>query len=182
MDNLEQEYLKIKAVLNQKQKEIGQLYNEKVEVQNFFKLQKEVQELQEQMLKIIKAINSQNWSTCKHIWLVTKQSYDPGEGRTYNYCSCLKCGLSYEVFDEYETKGKEALNDLTKAQMFEFLQKHPSARYRGLHSNYYANLEETQNIYRKIKKRNPDLSDEIVLQLIEEQLNKKKGLTRKRKG
>ena len=153
MDNLEQEYLNIKAILNQKQKEIGQLYNEKVEVQNFLKLQKEIKKLQEQMQKIEKAINNQNWSTCKHIWLITKRNYDSGEGRTYNYCSCLKCGLSYEVFDEYETKGKEVLNDLIKAQMFEFLLEHPSARYQGISSNYYVNLEEAQSIYRKIKKK-----------------------------
>ena len=89
MDNLEQEYLMINDALEQKQKAIKKLYNEKEEVQKFWKLQKEIKEFQDQILKIERTINFQKWSTCKHIWLITKQSYDPGEGRTYNYCSCL---------------------------------------------------------------------------------------------
>ena len=109
MENLEQEYLNIKESLKLKRDEIGHLCNDYVEVQNFLKLQKEIKKLQEQMQKIEKAINNQNWSTCKHIWLITKRSYDSGEGRTYNYCSCLKCGLSYEVFDEYEVPFKNII-------------------------------------------------------------------------
>lgn len=182
MGNLEQEYKDVVERLKRKSKELYKIYNENEEVRKFLKMQKEEIELQKEKAKLEQEINVYKWSTCNHIWLITKQSYDSGEGRTYNYCSCVKCGLSYEIFEEYETVGKEILNNEKKAQMFDFLQEHPSARYKGLKSNYFCNLQKAQSIYEGIKKRNPDLTEEMILQLLEEKLSKKNETRKRKKG
>lgn len=181
MENLEQVCKETKEKLDKIQKDIQTTYDENEIVRKFLELQNEKKNLTEQLNQITSQININNWLTCKHIWVTTKQSRDYGENRTYNYCSCIKCGLSYEVFDEYETIGKEVLNDDLKREMFEFLQEHIAARYKDLHSLYFCNLQEGQLIYQKIKAKNPELTDELILQLWEKEIDKKTSRTRKRK-
>lgn len=181
MEKLTLLYTELAKKLDENQKSSIKIYEENEIVRKYLKLQKEQKKLTMELANISKEINIQKWSSCNHIWVITKHDYDATEGRSYNYCSCIKCGLSYEVFLDYEKMGKDALNDPARKEMFDYLFTHNTAQYKGLSSNYSCNLDEAQAIYQKIKAKNPDITDEIMLQLWERELDKKLSRTRKRK-
>lgn len=181
MENLSLIQHELNKKLDENKKASTKIYEENEIVRKYLKLQEEQNKLTMELANISREINIQKWSSCNHIWVITKHDYDFTEGRSYNYCSCIKCGLSYEVFLDYEKMGKDALNDSARKEMFDYLFTHNTSQYKGLSSNYCCNLEEAQAIYQKIKAKNPNITDEIMLQLWERELDKKFSRTRKRK-
>ena len=181
MDNLEKEYEVIKKKLDKIIEEGDYLLAQHEIIKSYLNINEEIANLSQQLEVITKKINFNKWNSCNHMWFITKRTFDSGEGRSYDYCSCVKCNLSYEVFAEYEQRGKDVFENSQKAQMFEFLQEHNGAQYKGLSSNYFGNFNTIQSIYKEVKAANPNLDDNIILQLIKEKLIKKENKTRKRK-
>lgn len=180
MDNLEREYDLIKEKLAKAIDEEHHLLAQHEIIKDYLNINEEIASLSQQLEATVKKINFNKWSSCNHLWFITKRTFDPGEGKSYDYCSCVKCHLSYEVFAEYEQLGKDLFDNSQKAQMFEFLQEHNGAQYKGLSSNCFGNFNTIQSIYKEVKAANPNLDDKIIFQLMEEKLLKG-SKTRKRK-
>lgn len=165
MSTLEEEYKKIELERKKCIKQINELENDE-KVKTYFNLCQKNDQLASQQKELYKQIKNEEYSTCNHIWVTTLHNYDGIEGRSYNYCGCIKCGLDQSVLHIMDNCN--SLNCLTLEQQ---------AMYNYMNNNYYyktginikmlCNLDLARAIYRKIRFHNQNINDETVRKYFE---------------
>lgn len=97
MENLKTKYDQIVLKREELIEQINVLA-ENESVKKYFELRSQNDELANQQKELYKQIKVEEYSSCNHIWVNTLHNYDSWEGRSYNYCGCIKCGLDKRVF------------------------------------------------------------------------------------
>lgn len=126
---------------------------------------KNVQLANEQKV-LYKQMKVEEYTACNHIWVTTLHDYDSREGRSYNYCGCMKCGLDGRVIHMVENLGSfvECM-PLEKKIMYSFMR----GRYykTGIDTKVLCDLDLAKSIYAKIKEIHPDVDDETARKYFE---------------
>ena len=97
---------------------------------------------------------------CNHLWIISKFENDSVESRTYNYFGCIKCGLDQSVFTKVEFSDNAKLSFEEKV-MYDFMTSF--SYYDGHHIDLACDLELGTAIYKKIKEKYPNISDEDAI-------------------
>lgn len=164
MDNLKEEYEKITeergSVLEQLK-----ILEEDEKIKKYLELCEQNRKLKLKQVNSYEQMKKDEYSSCNHIWVYTLQDYDSMEGRSYNYCGCVKCGLDQRVFAE---SYPEYL-PYPKKIMYDFMRKNHYTK--GIKSNIFCDLELAQAVYKKIKECNPELDDENLLTFLDITIN-----------
>lgn len=120
-------------------------------------------------------VKREEYSSCNHIWVTTLHEYDNVEGRSYDYCGCIKCGLDVRVFDLMERYHNRGVLTLDEKIMYDFLRRHSyisSTDYTvGTNTNLSCDLGLAKAIYSKIKEEYPDIDDETAIKYFKDVLH-----------
>ncbi len=115
--------------------------------------------------KLYTQLEFDKFSSCNHIWVNTLCDYDRSEGRSYNYCGCIKCGLDQRVFHFLDYYPDLSLLSLDQEIMYEFMRNH---YYKGgIYTKVLCDLDLAKAIYSKIKEVHPDIDDETARKYFE---------------
>lgn len=133
-------------------------------VKKYFSLREQNNKLSEQQKDLYTRIKVGEYSSCNHIWVNTLCEYDGWEGRSYNYCGCVKCGLDRRVFHLMERYHSLEWLTLDQRIMYYFMKNHSSNF--GIDSNLLCDLDLAKAIYAKIKKVHPDIDDETAVKYL----------------
>lgn len=145
-------------------------------VKRYLKLCEENDKLLKDERDLYKQIKNEKFSSCNHIWIDVFHEYDAAEGRSHNYCGCIKCGLDERVFQLIESNKELTLD---QEAMADYLKKHISKT--GIITNlYWTDLDMMKKLYLKAKKEHPDLNDEEIVEYLKEGKSDKNALNRKR--
>ena len=163
MGNLKEQYNQI--ILNRKG--IIVRINELAEneaVKEYLDLCKQSDQLLSQQKQLYTQVKFEEYSSCNHIWVNTLHEYDSWEGRSYDYCGCVKCGLDRRVLQLMENYHDQ--DWLTKEQriMYNFLTNNQSDF--GIKINILCDLELAKAIYAKIKEAHPNIDDETIVKYL----------------
>ena len=158
MGSLKEQYDKIVTERKELIEQINALADDKT-VKKYFELRSQNDKLSNQQRDLYKQIKIEEYSSCNHIWVDTLHDYDSWEGRSYNYCGCIKCGLDKRVL--MESYHNLAWLTLDQRIMYNILRNHS---YRaGIDTNLLCDLDLAKAIYSKIKEVHPDIDDETAI-------------------
>lgn len=164
MSTLQEQYAKIVSERKEIITQINELAdNEKVKT--YFRLCNQNNQLAEQQKDLYKQIKVEEYSSCNHIWVTTLHDYDSFEGRSYNYCGCMKCGLDQRIFNLMENCHKSDYLTLEQQIMYNFMYR--SSYKSGIDTKVLCDLDLAKAIYAKIKEAHPDIDDEIARKYFE---------------
>ena len=161
MENLKTKYDQIVS----KRKELIERINALAEdetVKKYFELRSQNDELSNQQKKMYKQIKVEEYSSCNHIWVNTLNDYDSWEGRSYNYCGCIKCGLDKRVFHLMERYDSSYWLTLEQRIMYDFI-RDGHAYGKDIETHILCDLDLAKAIYSKIKEVHPDIDDETAI-------------------
>lgn len=163
MANLKEQYNQI--ILNRKGiiVRINEL-EENEAVKEYLDLCKQSDQLLREQKQLYTQVKVEEYSSCNHIWVNTLHEYDSWEGRSYNYCGCIKCGLDRRVLHLMENYHDQ--DWLTKEQriMYNFLTNNQSDF--GIKTNLLCDLDLAKAIYSKIKEAHPNIDDETIVKYL----------------
>lgn len=131
-------------------------------VKKYFQLRSQNDELANQQRDLYKQIKVEEYSSCNHIWVNTLHDYDSYEGRSYNYCGCIKCGLDRRVFYLMESYHSPDWLTLDQRIMYDFM-KGGHAYGKGIDTHILCDLDLAKAIYSKIKEVHSDMDDETAI-------------------
>ena len=151
----EYELLKNKSLENQRK--INLLKNN-IFFKSFFELIDEKSKIKFELANLYIKIKTNEFSTCKHVLILTRVDHDYMEGRTYRYYGCIKCGLDQSVLSD--NFSRNWLNDDQKI-MYDYLQDH--SLDNNINTGIHCDLELAKKIYSQIKKDHPNIYDEKAL-------------------
>ena len=145
-------YQQILNEININQEKIKELENNDI-IKQYLNLIKESKKLEEKKIINYKNMKLDEFNHCKHIWIntsTTKESH-----------GCIKCGLDWKVYNQ------SYYNSLTLDEevMLEYLIDYHNID--GIVTNNYCDLELAKAIFKKIKEKNPIISDELALKYFE---------------
>ena len=147
-------YQEILNEININQDKIKELENNDI-IKQYFILLKESKELEEKRMKNYKNMKLDEFRHCKHIWIISSTVT-----KVESY-GCIKCGLDEKFYNNpnsYEFSFQEQI-------MYEYMIEHPSLD--GIITDIYCDLELAKAIFKKIKEKNPTISDELILKYFE---------------
>lgn len=163
MDNLKEQYDQIVSERKGIIEQINVLAENET-VKKYFSLREQNDKLSKQQNDLYTQIKVGEYSSCNHIWVNTLHEYDSWEGRSYNYCGCVKCGLDRRVFHLMESYHSPEWLTLDQRIMYDFMMNHSSSR--GINSNLLCDLDLAKAIYAKIKEVHPDIDDETAVKYL----------------
>lgn len=102
------------------------------------------------------------YSLCDHIWIISNVEYDSYEGRRYEECGCIKCGLD-ERYKHYYSNIRELMNDDNNWYKEMFIALNRNSSRKGIRTNIECDLDLAKAIYSKIKQSNPGIDDETAI-------------------
>lgn len=146
-------------------------------IKEYFKLLDEKNELENEQKELFKKMKFQEYSNCSHIWVTTLVDYDKGEGRSYRYCGCIKCGLDQQTYNLIENIGLAHLNPLNRI-MYDYMSKHYGYEFIGKQIDIYCDLNIASIIYNEIKKELPDIDDDTLIKHFEKVYSGIKEITK----
>lgn len=138
-------------------------------VKRYIELQNSQSELIKESGKLYKEIKTQEFSSCKHIWIATSIERDSYEGKSYRHYGCIKCGLSEDIKNRYAWtyKGKPYIGlstiQLEQKAICDFLDKYPTVIFSGTHLNLKCDLNLARAIYFKVKASHPNIDDKTLI-------------------
>lgn len=164
MPNLEEQYNKIISYKKEINAKInGLLNNEKVK--EYLELLRQLNKLDEQQKEFYKLIKIKEYSSCNHIWVTALHDYDSIEGRSYNYCGCIKCGLDRKVFHIIENYHNLDWLTFDQRIMYDFMKN--NHYYHGIDTKVQCDLDLAKAIYTKIKEVHPNIDDKTARKYFE---------------
>lgn len=169
MGNLKAKYDQIISERKDKIEKINILEKDE-KVKQYLLLCKQNKKLANEQADLYKQMKIEEYSSCNHIWVNTLHSYDSFEGRSYDYCGCVKCGLDRRVFYLKERYHNNAWLNLDEKIMYDFMLNNPS-RYSGINTNLLCHLDLGKAIYTKIKENNPGIDDETAVHYLKNAFN-----------
>ncbi len=154
MKNLGEQYEQISAEKDKITHRMTELANNDI-VKEYLSLCGKYDQLAKQQKQLYRRLKMNEYSSCDHIWVKTLHKYDSSEGRYYNYCGCIKCGLDRSVL----ANPHQTLNFLPFEQqiMYIFMMNH--FMNPGINTNVSCDLELAKAIYSKIKEVHPNIDD-----------------------
>ncbi len=161
MENLKTKYDQIVSKRKELIEQINVLAKDET-VKKYFELRSQNDELANQQKKLYKQIKVEEYSSCNHIWVNTLHDYDSREGRSYNYCGCIKCSLDRRVFHLMESYHSPDWLTLDQRIMYDFMRDN-HAYEKGIETHILCDLDLAKAIYSKIKKVHPDIDDETAI-------------------
>ena len=178
---IKKQYSKIEEEKGQIKEEIKKISKNEL-VKKFLELQQRETNLEIKSNELYKAMKFQEYASCKHIWITTVYESSDFEGRSYDYCKCLKCGLDEWLFYLYDNSYSKRKPQIEQEAMYSYMVSH---NYRtGIYTRIYCEALLAQEIYQKIKKLHPDIDDETIikyfkLELAQRRTAKKLSLDKK---
>lgn len=164
MTTLKERYEEIVSERKKLIAKINELANDD-KVKKYFELCRQNDSLATQQKDLYKRIRIEEYSYCNHIWVTTLHDYDSIEGRSYNYCGCMKCGLDQRVFHLMENCHKLDYLTLEQQIMYNFM--YGSSYKSGIDTKVLCDLDLAKAIYAKIKEVYPDIDDEMARKYFE---------------
>lgn len=158
METLKEKYNKI---MEQRRAIITEMKTlEKNEIlKRYFDLKEKNEILSNDQFSLFRDIKMEEYATCNHILVYSKIDYDRYEGRSYESCGCIKCGLDNSVLNE----SRDCLSGTQKI-MYDYLKKnYLSSNFGGIQTEILCDIDLAQAIYTKIKNVYPDISDEKAI-------------------
>ena len=158
METLKEKYNKI---MEQRRAIITEMKTlEKNEIlKRYFDLKEKNEILSNDQFSLFRNIKMEEYATCNHILVYSKIDYDRYEGRSYESCGCIKCGLDNSVLNE----SRDCLSGTQKI-MYDYLKKnYLSSNFGGIQTEILCDIDLAQAIYTKIKNVYPDISDEKAI-------------------
>ncbi len=158
METLKEKYNKI---IEQRSAIITEMKTlEKNEIlKRYFDLKEKNEILSNDQFSLFRDIKMEEYATCNHILVYSKIDYDRYEGRSYESCGCIKCGLDNSVLNE----SRDCLSGTQKI-MYDYLRKnYLSSNFGGIQTEILCDIDLAQAIYTKIKNVYPDISDEKAI-------------------
>ena len=140
------------------------------QIKKYFKLCSENEELSKLQEKLYKQMKVEEYSSCNHIWVNDFHDYDGWEGRSKDYCGCIKCGLDSKVFYLMDRHNNYKLLTLDQAIMYDFL-RDENAHKNGIQTNIFCDLALAKAIYSRIKTAHPDIDDETAIKYFNVAIN-----------
>ena len=169
MDELKSKYdniiIKRKKVID----EINALENDKKN-KRYFDLCAKDKELKKQQKNLYKEFKNSEYSSCNHICVNTLHDYDRLEGRSFDYCGCIKCGLDERVYYKVDNQFNPDYLSFEEKVMYEYLNNHYDTK--GKNTYLLCDLDLARAIYNKIKEYHPDINDETTIKYFETALHK----------
>lgn len=157
MENLKAKYEQIVSKRKDLTEQIEALAEDE-KVKRYFELRSQNNQLARKQNDLYSQIKVIEYSACNHVWVNTLHEYDRYEGRSYNYCGCIKCGLDKRVFRLVESyQGLDGLT-LDQVVMYQFM-KDGHAYGKGIDTHIMCDLDLARAIYSKIKEVYPDIDD-----------------------
>ncbi len=154
MEELKSEYKKILSKRKKVAEQIASL-RKNDSVKKYLRLCKRDVELSKEEIDLYKKIKFDEYYFCDHMWVYVLHEYDSVEGRSYNYCGCVKCGLDERVFHLTENNSKLTLD---QEIMLEYLKKH--IYERGIYIDIESEFDLARQVYLEVKESHPNISDD----------------------
>lgn len=168
MSNLKEQYDDILSKKEDTEKQISELENSDV-LKRYFSLCNLNIQLEKQQENLYEQIKVKEYSSCNHIWVIT--SHDSScEGRSYNYCGCIKCGLDERIIDKINEGYPYRALTLEERTMYDFMKDH-FGYYEGIRIKNLCDFDLAKAIYTKIKEAHPNIDDETARKYFEVSLN-----------
>ena len=107
------------------------------------------------------------YDNCPHFKAVAHYDEDSCEGRRWNYCRCIRCGLD-EMLVEYPYR------DLDDEKMVPYLDKY-AGRIPGFESSTNFNYWQIKSIFNQALETNPNITNKELEEILikkEEEINK----------
>ena len=161
MENLKTKYDQIVLKREELIEQINVLAENEI-VKKYFELCEQNNALANQQKELYKQIKVEEYSSCNHIWVNTLHNYDSWEGRSYNYCGCIKCGLDKRVFHLMERYDSSYWLTLEQRIMYDFM-RDSHAYEKGIETHILCDLDLAKAIYLRIKEAHPDIDDETAI-------------------
>lgn len=141
-------------------------------LKTYFELCHKKEQLISKEKNLYKQMKNEEYSSCNHIWVTTLHNHDAVEGRSYNYCGCIKCGLDQSIFPLIGGNRCEVdYLPLEQQIMYEFMYGGPymyaDANKKGIDTTRLCDLELGKAIYTKIKGAHPNIDDETARKYFE---------------
>ena len=128
-------------------------------LKRYFDLKEQNEILSNDQFSLFRNMKMEEYATCNHILVYSKIDYDRYEGRSYESCGCIKCGLDNSVLNET----RDCLSGTQKI-MYDYLKKnYLSSNFGGIQTEILCDIDLAQAIYTKIKNVYPDISDEKAI-------------------
>ena len=156
------QYEKCQNTINTFNKKINDL-QKNLEVREYIELTRLLKEEQEESNRWYKIMKFDEYSTCNHVLVYTKEEEVSSPKGNYmrKYCGCIKCGLNQSINNHtYDTSN---LTDEERIQ-YEFLKKQ-DFRLSGIDTEINCGIVLAQNLYQTIIKENKDITDEALVEL-----------------
>lgn len=175
MENLKTKYDQIVSERKGLIEQINVLAEDET-VKKYLQLRSQNDKLANQQKDLYEQIKVEEYSSCNHIWVNTLHDYDRWEGRSYNYCGCIKCGLDRRVFHLMEGY-HSSLDWLTLDQriMYDFMAGRHTTYGTGINTHILCDLDLAKAIYSKIKEVHPDMDDETAIKYFRAALHNIRG-------
>ena len=133
-------------------------------VKKYFALRKQNDKLVSEQEDLYRQIKVGEYSSCNHIWVNTLHDYDSWEGRSYDYCGCVKCGLDERVLHLMESYRDPKLLTFNDRIMYDFMK---GFDYQvGIDTGIMCDLDFAKSIYEKVKEIHPDADDATVVKYL----------------
>lgn len=160
MESLKNQY---DQIVSEKKGLIEQIsvLEENEKVKKYLKLCSERDKLANKQENLYKQIKIEEYSSCNHIWVNILHESDCCEGRSYNYCGCVKCGLDKRVFHLLESRINLGVVSLDQIIMLDVLKNH--SYKAGIDTRLSCDFDLAKAIYSKIKEAHPDINDETAI-------------------
>lgn len=168
MKNLKEQYDEIVTERKKIIDQINFLVNDE-KVKKYLELCNRNMDLKRLQKKIYKQVKVDEYSLCNHIFVNILCEYDMVEGRSNNYCGCIKCGLDQRVFSLMNLYGKVDLLTFDQQIMYSFMKNR--SYINGIDTKVSCDLELAKAIYSRIKEVHPDIDDETARKYFEIALN-----------
>ena len=171
MSNLKKQYEDILIQMRDTYNEINELEKDE-KVKKYIDLQKLSTNLNDKRLKLYRSIMLENYSSCNHILVYTREEYD----KSWRFHGCIKCGLDSTVLD-----AKKEWLSYSKRIMYDYIRRNG---INGIKIIRVCDLSLAHKLYTKIKENNPDASDEMIAKYFEielDNINEDKKLLKKYK-
>ena len=175
MKNLKKQYDQISSKRKELKGQINVLLMDE-NVKKYFKLCNQNNELLTLQRDLFKQIKVGEYSSCKHIWVNTLDEYDSWEGRSHNYCGCVKCGLDKRVFHLMERFHNSDWLTLDQKIMYDFMKN--NSYKSGIDTKLLCDLDLATAIYMKIIEVHPDIDDETAVKYLDTKVSDERKVSR----
>lgn len=129
-------------------------------VQQFIKLYNQNIRLSQKQIELYESVQREKYDNCTHLFVYSKIDYDGYEGRQYNYCGCIKCGLDTTVLESDDRYIDWLPTD--KQIMYKYLKDTIGGPCGKANIDIACDLKLGMAIYAKIKEAHPDIDDKTA--------------------